>query len=315
MRLSPALAVVLAVTASFHPEARNIYRALNPSEEYDTELPALPDALADPAILVFTKTNGFRHREAIDAGLAVFKEMAARRGWTLFHTENGAVHNPEILPRFKTVIWHNASGAPVNEEQRAALKNWIESGGGFIGIHAATDDSHSGWPWYQRQLVGARFIGHTLGPQFQPAVIRVEDAAHRAMRHLGATWEHTEEWYSYDRSVRGQPGARILATVDETTYSPRLKLLWTDRDLSMGDHPVIWTRAPGRGRAFFSAPGALRRSLPRRPLPRRSGRRDRMGGAPRRRTRFRQLTNQSPALPTQNGLDQAMPPSIWRTRT
>ncbi len=249
------LLAVLAVAASFHPEAGNVYRALNPSEEYDTQPPALPDDLADPAILVFTKTNGYRHREAIDAGLAVFAEMAARRGWSLFHTENGAIHNSETLPRFQTVIWHNASGAPVNEEQRSALKNWIESGGGFIGIHAATDDSHSGWPWYQRQLVGARFIGHTLGPQFQPAVIRVEDAAHRAMRRLGPTWEHTEEWYSYDRSVRGQPGARVLATVDETTYSPRLKLLWTDRDLSMGDHPVIWTRALGRGRAFFSALG------------------------------------------------------------
>ena len=178
------LAVVLAVTASFHPEARNIYRALNPSEEYDTELPALPDALADPAILVFTKTNGFRHREAIDAGLAVFKEMAARRGWTLFHTENGAVHNPEILPRFKTVIWHNASGAPVNEEQRAALKNWIESGGGFIGIHAATDDSHSGWPWYQRQLVGARFIGHTLGAAIPAG--RHPRRGRRASRHAAS---------------------------------------------------------------------------------------------------------------------------------
>ena len=75
------------------------------------------------------------------------------------------------------------------------------------------------------------------------------------MRHLGPAWTHREEWYSYDRSVRGQPGARVLAAVDETTYSPRLKLLWSDRDLSMGDHPVIWTRAVGRGRAFFSALG------------------------------------------------------------
>ncbi len=249
------LLVILAAAASFHPEARNVYRALRPSEEYDTEPPALPADLAEPAILVFTKTNGFRHDEAIDAGLDVFAELAARRGWSLFHSENGAVHNPEMLSRFKAVIWHNASGAPVNEEQRAALKNWIESGGGFIGIHAATDDSHSSWPWYQRQLVGARFIGHTMGPQLQEAVIRVEDAAHQATRRLGPTWKHTEEWYAYDRSVRGQPGVHILATVDETTYSPRLKLLWTDRDLSMGDHPVIWTRAAGSGRAFFSSLG------------------------------------------------------------
>lgn len=257
-KAAAALAVLLAAlaaAASFHPEARNIYRALRPSEAYDTQPPALPGDLADPAILVFTKTNAYRHREAIDAGLALFRKIAARRSWPLFHTENGAVHNAETLARFRAVVWHNASGAPVNAAQRAALRNWIENGGGFLGIHAATDDSHSGWPWYQRQLVGARFIGHTLGPQFQEAVIRVERAGHRAMRHLGPAWTHTEEWYSYDRSVRGQPGAGVLATVDETTYSPRLKLLWSDRDLSMGDHPVIWTRAVGRGRAFFSALG------------------------------------------------------------
>ena len=250
-----AAALTALAAASFHPEARNIYRALRPSEAYDTQPPALPDDLGDPAILVFTKTNGYRHREAIDAGLALFREIAARRGWLLFHTENGAAHNPATLARFRAAVWHNASGAPVNAEQRAALKNWIENGGGFVGVHAATDDSHSGWPWYQQQLVGARFIGHTLGPQFQEAVIRVERAEHRAMRHLGAAWTHSEEWYSYDRSVRGQPGARVLAAVDETTYSPRLKLFWNDRDLSMGDHPVIWTRAVGRGRAFFSALG------------------------------------------------------------
>jgi type 1 glutamine amidotransferase len=232
-----------------------VYRALSPSKDYDAEPPSIPSDLADPAILVFTKTNGYRHSKAIDAGLQYFEQLAARRGWTLFHTENSAVHTPEILARFRAVVWHNASGAPVDESQREALKSWILGGGGFVGIHASTDNSHQDWPWYQQELVGAKFIGHTMGPQFQEAAVKVNFAAHPAVRHLSSGWRHTEEWYSYDRSVRGQAGVQVLATVDESTYSPRLKFLWNDQDLTMGDHPIIWTRELGQGRAFFSALG------------------------------------------------------------
>ena len=250
-----ALVAILAAAASFHPEARNVFRALKPSLDYDETRPELPANLGEPGVLLFTKTNGFRHREAIVAGAEFFEDLARRRGWSLFHTENGAVFNAESLSRFRVVVWHNASGAPLNQDQRAAFKSWIERGGGFVGVHASLDDSHAGWQWYQRELVGAKFIGHTMGPQFQEATVRVEQAEHAATEHLDPSWRHTEEWYSFDSSVRGQPGVEVLATVDESTYTPRLKMLWMDEDLGMGDHPILWTRTLGAGRAFFSALG------------------------------------------------------------
>ena len=83
----------------------------------------------------------------------------------------------------------------------------------------------------------------------------MEQPGHRAARHLVRAWPHVEEWYSFDRSVRGDKGVEVLATVDETTYSPRLKFLLADRELSMGDHPVLWTRSLEQGRAFFSVLG------------------------------------------------------------
>ena len=250
-----ALLVALMVWASFHPEVRNVYRALRPSVDYDETPPELPADLGEPGVLLFTKTNGFRHREAIDAGSEVIKRLARERGWSLFHTENGAVFQEESLSRFRVVVWHNASGAPVNDAQRAALRRWIEQGGGFVGTHASLDDSHSGWEWYQSEFVGAKFIGHIMGPQFQEATVRVEQGNHPATAHLGDTWRHAEEWYSFNQSVRGQVGVEVLATVDESTYSPRMKILWADKDLAMGDHPIVWTRTVGAGRAYFSALG------------------------------------------------------------
>jgi len=244
--------VVLGTAASFHPMVRSVYRAFRPSTSYDTRPPEIP-ALSDPAVLVFSKTNGFRHAGAIPAGVAALEASAKRRGWSLFHTENGAVFDAGTLPRFRAVVWLNASGAPVNAIQREALRSWLESGGGFVGVHAALDDSHASWEWYVQNVIGARFIGHAMG--LLPATISVERPDHVACRNLDSNWSRVDEWYSFDRSVRGDPGVEVLASLDESTYEPRLKLLWLDQDLAMGDHPIIWTRNVGKGRAFLTAMG------------------------------------------------------------
>lgn len=244
--------LVLAVAASFHPMVRNVYRALSPSASYDTAPPVLPE-LADPAVLVFSKTNGFRHAEAIQEGVKAFRGIAERRGWSLFHSENGAVFDTPVLDRVRVLVWHNVSGAPLSASQRNAVQRWIEGGGGFVGIHAALDDSHSTWEWYHETVIGTSFIGHTMDHPRVP--ITVERGDHPAMLHLANPWRWADEWYSFDRSVRHQSGVEVLASLDESTYEPRMKLLWIDKDIAMGDHPIIWTREIGAGRAFLSALG------------------------------------------------------------
>ncbi len=214
--------------------------------------PEIP-ALSEPAVLVFTKTNGFRHYDAIDAGSAALEEIAARRGWSFLRTENGAAFEAGILARFRVVVWLNASGAPLSGPQRDAFRDWLEGGGGFVGIHAALDGSHEDFQWYYDEVVAAPFIGHAI--EHQVATVKVESPGHPAMQALGAKWRHLDEWYSFSRSVRGDDGVEVLATVDESTFDPRLKLLWIDEDLSMGDHPVVWTRTVGRGGAFLCALG------------------------------------------------------------
>jgi type 1 glutamine amidotransferase len=94
-----------------------------------------------------------------------------------------------------------------------------------------------------------------MGPQFQEATIRVEAPVHPALAHLEREWVRTEEWYSFAKSPR-ETGARILATLDESTYAPDFKLFFIDRDLRMGaDHPIIWSQCIGRGRSLYSALG------------------------------------------------------------
>ncbi|MET0374064.1 MAG: ThuA domain-containing protein [Rhizorhabdus sp.] len=219
---------------------------------YETTPPELPAAISRPAILVFSKTNAFRHEEAIPAANALFAGLAKANGWGLFQTENGATFRPEILARFDAVVFNNVSGDVFKPEQRAAFKAFVERGGGFVGIHAAGDSSHEVWPWYLRMMIGTTFIGHPMDPQFQRATVRVEDKSHPATRALPDAWPRTDEWYSFDKSPRG-PEVHVLATLDERTYNPEGM---AGQKLAMGeDHPIVWWRCVGRGRVFYSALG------------------------------------------------------------
>lgn len=216
-------------------------------DRFDAQSPALPATLAAPAILVFSKTNGFRHRDAIAAARSTIQDLAGRHGWAVVATENGAVFNARNLARFAVVIWNNVSGRVLSDEQRAALRDYIEGGGAFIALHAAGDGSHQSWPWYLDEIIRARFTGHPRRPTIRTAVVNVEDQEHPATAHLDAQWIHSDEWYSFAASPR-QPGVRILASVDERTYDPQ-------RGAMGDDHPVIWSHDLAGGRVFFSALG------------------------------------------------------------
>jgi uncharacterized protein len=222
---------------------------------YDNIPPELPAEFGRdnrPAILVFSKTNGFRHEFAIPAGQKMLEKLAASRGWAVFSTENAAVFTPEALGRVDVVVSNNGSGDNTTEDQEAALRSFVEDGGGFVGIHGAGGDYTFEWQFYVDYLIGAQFIGHIMNPQFQEATVIVEDATHPATRHLKESWNHTEEWYSFESSPRSR-GVNVLLSVDEDSYEQTGMMPWTG--LSMGDHPVTWNHCVGAGRVFYTALG------------------------------------------------------------
>jgi uncharacterized protein len=245
-----ALLALLAVSIAWNWET--IQRVfLGGVKVYETTPPQLPADLPRPAILVFSKTNGFRHEEAIPAANAMFAQFARDNGWGHFQTENGATFSPAILAKFDAVVFNNVSGDVFTPEQRAAFKGFIENGGGFVGVHGSGGDFSYDWKWYVEDLIGAQFSGHPMDPQFQQATVRVEDRTHPSTSHLPEIWQRTDEWYSFQQSPR-RPGYNILATLDETTYSPK----GMGEDLRMGsDHPIAWWHCIGKGRVLYSAMG------------------------------------------------------------
>lgn len=234
----------------------NIARmALGVGISYDKQAPRLPE-LSTPAILIFSKTNGYRDNAQIEAAKSALETLVKQKGWSSFTTENAAVFNAAQLSKFKAVVWNSVSGDVLTPIQRADFKDWIEAGGGYVGLHGAGGDFAYDWNWYVDELLGAQFIGHTLDPQFQEARLVIEDQMHPATRTLGAEWTRTDEWYSFAKSPRSK-GYHILVTLNEASYSPKMKFPFqAANDISMGkDHPMVWIHCVGNGRVFYSALG------------------------------------------------------------
>ena len=223
----------------------------------DTTPPELPKDLKSGGVLIFSKTNGFRDDPSVKAGNAAVEAIAKKRGWPYYTTENAAIFNAEQLKKFKLVVWNNTSGNTHLDDQRAAYIKWTEDGGAFVGLHGAGGDPSYDWAWYPETLIGAQFTRHSSR---QLGTVHFEDLKSPITKGLPENWVRTipDEWYSFKENPRAK-GAHIIATADETSYTPG--------NTSMGsDHPLVWTHCVGKGRVFFSAIGHPAESYTQEPL-------------------------------------------------
>ena len=103
-----AIIVLLLIAAAALAWFSGAWNILFPSSEHDTKAPWIPADLASPAVLVFSKTNSFRHIDGIEGGNRALGKIAGAKGWGLFASENGAVFNEQDLERFDAVVFLNA---------------------------------------------------------------------------------------------------------------------------------------------------------------------------------------------------------------
>jgi len=197
-------------------------------------------------ILSFSKTNGFRHHQAIAAATQMFDSLASENGWQFFHTENGAYFTADNLARFRLVILSHKSGTTWTASQRLALREYVEKGGTLIALHAAGDASNLEWRWYAQEVIRTKFVNHPMRQHIQQATLTVENLKHPATRHLSSQWQRADEWYNFDISPR--QNTNVLVSLDENSYDPE--------DGAMGkDHPIVWWHNVEAGRVLFNAMG------------------------------------------------------------
>lgn len=197
-------------------------------------------ASADAArVLLFTETRGYRH-ESIENAVTALKELSASVGiLTDTADDSSGVFNAANLDNYDAVVWVLTSGDVLSVDEQTVFENYIRSGGGYAGIHAASDTEYD-WPWYGG-LVGAYFERH---PQIQTATQNVEDGSHASTAHLNLTWTRTDEWYDYSINPRAQ--VNVLLSLDEASYDGG----------GMGDdHPSAWYHNYDGGRSWYTGGG------------------------------------------------------------
>ncbi len=190
------------------------------------------------SVLVFSKTTGFRH-DSIPAGVAAIQAMGKEQGFLVDATEDDAFFTTENLRKYRSVVFLSTTGDVLNADEKSVLENYIRSGGGFVGIHSATDTEYH-WPWYG-QLVGTYFARH---PDIQSAKLTVVGAVHPSTEQLPREWVRTDEWYDFQED----PSSRVsvLVTIDESSYAGG----------GMGpNHPISWYHNYDGGRAWYTAMG------------------------------------------------------------
>lgn len=220
--------------------------------ETESARSADPDADAEAAprfsVLIFSKTNGFRHASIPD-GVRAIRRLGEEHNFAVEATEDSTAFTEGNLARFEAVVFLSTTGDVLNASQQAVFENYIQDGGGFAGIHAAADTEYD-WPWYGR-LVGAYFESHPNDPNVREATVRVEDTTHASTRMLPQAWTRTDEWYNY-RSNPREAGVQVLAVLDESTY---------EGGAMPDDHPIAWRHAFDGGRAWYTGGGHTKESF------------------------------------------------------
>ncbi len=241
------LSVIVAALGYWKLKSMGMFR----EPHYDTSAPQVPP-LNRPALLVFNKSNGFIHKEAILAATKLIENLSVKNGWSIYQTDNAAIHNSQDLSRFDVVIWNNNTGDLLTRQQRQDFRRWIEQGGAWLGIHGAGGNRSYEWGWFRDTLIGAQFIGHTMSPQFQDAEVLVADPS-LLTTHLPQPWlVEQEEWYGFAENPRST-GSKILLTLDEESYDTSETLF---ADTSMPDeHPIAWHHPVLKGKMIYTAIG------------------------------------------------------------
>jgi len=196
-----------------------------------------PEIFYKPRVLIFCKTNGYHHA-SITTGIAAIRRLGEQNGFAVDTTVDSTWFRKKLLRKYGALIFLSPTGKVFGPQEEKALQQYIHDGGGFVGVHAATDCEYN-WQWYG-DLVGGYFKSH---PKQQEARFFVTDSTNPAMQGFPNPWMHFDELYNFKYL---NPDIHVLLKIDETSYTGGAN----------GDnHPMAWYHDFDGGRSFYTALG------------------------------------------------------------
>jgi len=208
------------------------------------EQPA-PAARSAFRVLAIAEAGGI-HKPFVDAAKLWLARESAAGHFAVDYIDNTDTIDDAMLARYQLFLQLNYPPYAWKPAAVEAFQRYIEEGrGGWVGFHHATllgeFDGYPMWPWFSRFMGGIRYTQYIA--TFVSGTVHVESPSHPVMKGVPATFAvQDEEWYTWDKSPR--PNVRVLASVDEDSYTP-------STSIKMGDHPVVWTNEHVKARNVY----------------------------------------------------------------
>ncbi|HEX5790919.1 MAG TPA: ThuA domain-containing protein [Luteolibacter sp.] len=216
-------------------------------------------------ILFFSKSSGFEHsviswsKGQPSHAEKVLEEIGKQQGWTFEFSKDGSKFTKEYLAGFNAVMFYTTGDLttagkdkhpPMTAQGKQDLLDYVRGGGGFIGLHCASDTFHTqpaGDKYTNHEkcddyicMLGGEFITH--GKQ-QEATNRIINPKFPGLESANPFRLH-EEWYALKNF---NPDIHALTVMDTAGMEGEM--------YKRPPFPTIWARMEGKGRVYYNAMG------------------------------------------------------------
>ena len=217
-------------------------------------IPTLLGAAPERRVLVYTKnqtgTNEAGKKlyvhDNLAASVAAIKKLGTENNFLVDASDDPTIFTSDNLKKYKAVIFSNSNNEVFdNEEQKAAFREYIRAGGGFVGIHSASGSMRQ-WPWFW-QMLGGKFVRHA---KMQTFTVHVKDTNDVSTAHFPKTFQWTDEFYFCDH-MPGDLHALLAGDLGKLDDPEKAKSAGRYKD----EFPLAWRHEFDGGREWYTALG------------------------------------------------------------
>lgn len=198
--------------------------------------------MAKKAIMVWGGWEGHEPKQCVD----IFAPILAEEGFAVTISDTLDTYKDRDLMAEQDLVVPAWTMGQIEGEQEQGLLAAVDSGVGIAGWHGCMADSFRNNTTYQF-MVGGQFVAHPDGIIDYTVNIAAPDDP--IVAGLDDFQMHSEQYYMHT-----DPGNEVLAT---TTLEGRQSSSWVNGTVM----PVVWKRAWGAGRVFYSSLGHVARDF------------------------------------------------------
>lgn len=249
-------AVVMLLSSALQAESPKELRQLS-AQEIEKIAAALPSKAVVEAkprkMLVFWRCEGFFHG-SIPVVNKALEMMGKKTGvYSVVITDDYSVFTPEKLKEFDAVCLNNTTGMKFDPketpERCKALLDFVKSGKGIVGVHAATDNFNR-WPEGE-EMMGGKFTGHPWGGG-DTVAIKIDQPNHPLMAPFkGKGFKVKEEIYRTEPPLYSRSKQLVLMSLDMSDPETKSKASKPSDE----DTGISWVKNVGEGRVFYCSLG------------------------------------------------------------